>query len=76
MLQGSGGRPRTATIRPLPCTRHGRGIAVTVRLMRSTTTATQNLDQVTALATRYVEEHLDGDTLQWGEVLDHLKARD
>jgi hypothetical protein len=41
----------------------------------STTSATQTLDHVTALATRYVEEHLGGDPLQWAEVLDHLKAR-
>lgn len=41
----------------------------------TTTAATQNIDYVTALATRYIEEHLDGEPLQWGEVLDHLKAR-
>jgi hypothetical protein len=43
--------------------------------MSTPTTATQNLDHVTTLATHYVEEHLDGDPLQWGDVLDHLKAR-
>ncbi len=43
--------------------------------MSTTPAATQNLDHVTALATRYVEEHLDGDPLRWGEVLDYLKAR-
>lgn len=36
---------------------------------------TQNLDHVTGLATRYIEEHLDGEPLQWGEVLEHLKMR-
>jgi hypothetical protein len=43
--------------------------------MSTTTSATQNLDHVTALATRYIDEHLHGDPLQWSEVLDHLKAR-
>ncbi len=43
--------------------------------MSTLTNATPNLNHVTALATRYVEEHLDGARLQWGEVLDHLKAR-
>jgi len=36
----------------------------------------QNMDQITALATRYIEQHLDGDPLQWNDVIAHLRARD
>lgn len=38
-------------------------------------TTSQNLDAVTELAARYIEERLDGAPLQWGEVLEYLKAR-
>ncbi|MGY2074222.1 hypothetical protein [Blastococcus sp. SYSU DS0828] len=41
----------------------------------STASASQNLDHVTAVATRYIEQHLGDDLLQWSEVIDHLKAR-
>ena len=40
----------------------------------STASASQNLDHVTAVATRYIEQHLGDDPLQWNEVIDHLKA--
>ena len=33
-----------------------------------------NLDHVIAVATRYIEQHLGDDPLQWQEVIDHLKA--
>ncbi|SDC78321.1 hypothetical protein SAMN05660690_2533 [Geodermatophilus telluris] len=36
--------------------------------------ASQNLDHVIAVATRYIEQHLGEDLLQWSEVIDHLKA--
>lgn len=42
----------------------------------STNSASQNLDHVTAVATRYIEQHLGQDPLQWSEVIDYLKARD
>jgi hypothetical protein len=41
----------------------------------STASASQNLDHVIAVATRYIEQHLGDDLLQWSEVIDHLKAR-
>lgn len=64
---------RGMPLRPSGC--HG-VVATAYRPAMSTTApATHNLDHVTALATRYVEEHLDGDPLQWGEVQEHLKAR-
>jgi hypothetical protein len=40
----------------------------------STTSASQNLDHVIAVATRYIEQHLGEDPLQWQEVIDHLQA--
>ena len=40
----------------------------------STASASQNLDHVTAVATRYIEQHLGDEPLQWSEVIDHLKA--
>jgi len=40
----------------------------------SPASASQNLDHVTAVATRYIERHLGEDPLQWNEVIDHLKA--
>lgn len=43
--------------------------------MSTSTTETQNFDYVVGLATRFIEEHLDGDPLQWDEVVDHLRAR-
>ncbi|ADB76088.1 hypothetical protein Gobs_3496 [Geodermatophilus obscurus DSM 43160] len=43
-------------------------------VVMSTTSASQNLDHVTAVATRYIEQHLGEDPLQWSEVIDHLKA--
>lgn len=33
------------------------------------------MDQISALATRYIEQHLDGDPLQWDDVIAHLRAR-
>lgn len=44
----------------------------------STMSASQHLDHVTALATRYIEQHLPGDgdaPLQWADVIEHLKSR-
>lgn len=41
----------------------------------STASASQDLDHVTAVATRYIEQHLGVEPLQWSEVIDHLKAR-
>jgi len=41
----------------------------------TTASASQNLDHVTAVATRYIEQHLGDDPLQWHDVIDHLKAR-
>ena len=40
----------------------------------STTSASQDLDHVIAVATRYINQHLGDDPLQWSEVIDHLKA--
>src|SRR5688572_29263569 len=40
----------------------------------STTSASQNLDHVIAVATRYIEQHLGEELLQWSDVIDHLRA--
>jgi len=36
--------------------------------------ASQNLDHVTAVATRYIEQHLKDGPVQWQDVIDHLRA--
>lgn len=43
-------------------------------VVMSTTSASQNLDYVTAVASRYIEQHLREDPLQWREIMDYLKA--
>lgn len=40
----------------------------------STASASQNLDHVIAVATRYIEQHLNDDLLQWGEIISHLRT--
>lgn len=40
----------------------------------STSSTSQNLDHVIATATRYIEQHLGDDPLQWSEAIDHLRA--
>jgi hypothetical protein len=49
-------------------------VIVVAFVVMSTTSASQNLDHVIAVATRYIEQHLGEDPLQWSEVIDHLKA--
>jgi hypothetical protein len=62
-----------ADLRPAP----DKPVTVTVVafVVVSTTSASQNLDHIIAVATRYIEQHLGEDPLQWSEVIDHLKAR-
>jgi hypothetical protein len=40
----------------------------------TTASTSQNLDHVVAVATRYIEQHLGDDPVQWNDVIDHLKA--
>ena len=50
-----------------------RPVAVVASASVSTPTS-QNLDHVIAAATRYIEQHLGEDPLQWSQVIEHLKA--
>lgn len=62
------GRRRTGADEP------GRAGPVVAFGLMSTASASQNLDHVIAVATRYIEQHLREEPLQWHEVIDHLKA--
>ncbi len=56
------------------CSVPDKPVNVVAFIVMSATSASQNLDHVTAVATRYIEQHLIDDPLQWREVVDHLKA--
>jgi hypothetical protein len=49
-------------------------VTVVAFVVVSTTSASQNLDHVITVATRYIEEHLGEDPLPWDKVKNHLRA--